>query len=169
MCVATFPGPGVATLRVASAVRVAAISGSSLGTVPAAIAVRAASSAVGVRVPSRAIRVSVARVSGDAPPQPLATRVRARPAIRTQRERGCTTAWGGEKDSPCEPARTMRSKPKDAFSSAWRGSCNCPPPAGRCGSPRGFQVAAGEQSGWSVFPVSPPQGGRGIGSDTRAW
>jgi hypothetical protein len=51
MCVAIFIGSGVAMLRVASAVRVETISGSNLVAVPAAIAVRAASSGVGVRVP----------------------------------------------------------------------------------------------------------------------
>jgi hypothetical protein len=51
MCVATFIGSGVAMVRDASAVRDAAISGSNLIAVPAAMAVRAASSGVGVRVP----------------------------------------------------------------------------------------------------------------------
>jgi hypothetical protein len=112
MCVATFPSSGVAMLSVASAVSVATISGSSLVTVPIAIAVRAASSGGGVEVPSRAIRVSVARVSGDAPPQPLATRVRARLVSKTQTERGRTTAGGGWKGGPYGAVRTMRSRLK---------------------------------------------------------
>jgi hypothetical protein len=151
MCVATFPGSGVAMPSVASAVRDAAISGSSLVAVPSAIAARAASSGVGVRVPWRAVWVSVKRVSGDAPPQPLARRVRARLARKTQRERGRTTAQGGEKDNPYEPVRTIRSRPRDALTCAWRGSCNCPPPAGRCGPPwfsGGCRRAIGQERLW---------------------
>src|SRR5688500_11593809 len=56
------------------------------------------------------MRVSVARVSGDAPPQPLAARVRTRLANRRQTVRRRTTAEGGEQGSPCGPARTMRSR-----------------------------------------------------------
>jgi hypothetical protein len=51
MCVAIFIGSGVAMVKDASAVKDAAISGSNLVAVPMAIAVRAASSGVGVRVP----------------------------------------------------------------------------------------------------------------------
>jgi len=51
MCVATFMGWGVAMLSVASAVSDAAISGSSVVTVPSTIAARATSSGVGVEVP----------------------------------------------------------------------------------------------------------------------
>ena len=65
-------------LRDASAVRDAAMSGTIAVTVPAATADRVISSGVGVRVPWRAIRVCSTRVSGDAPPQALATRVSAR-------------------------------------------------------------------------------------------
>ena len=50
-CVATVPDSGVATISVASALRVAATSGSNVVTVPMAIAVRAASSGFGVEVP----------------------------------------------------------------------------------------------------------------------
>src|SRR5215207_8487300 len=52
----------------------------------------------------------MARVSGDAPPQPLATSVTARLARRTQTVRGRTMAWGGETGGPCGAVRTMRSR-----------------------------------------------------------
>ena len=112
MCVATFIGSGVATLSDASAVRTTAISGFNGGTVPMASTVRALSRGVGVRVPLRAIRVSATRVSGEAPPQPLVTRVSVRPARNTQVERVSTMALGGKRSGPCESACTMESRPQ---------------------------------------------------------
>ena len=173
MCVATFIGSGVTMLSDASAVRDAAISGSNVVAVPAAMTVRAASSGVGVRVPWRATCVSVKRVSGEAPPQPLATRVSARLARSTQTERESTMALGGKRADPCGPACTMGSRPRTPESakarphrrhsnqlldgSPWRGSCNRRPPAGKI-PPCGVRAAAGEQSGQRVLQVATLQG-----------
>src|SRR5215213_3129372 len=77
-------GGGAAMGRNASAVRISACFRSIRTTVPW-------TRGVGVHVPRRAVRVCLARVSGEAPLQPLMSRIRARLTSNTEMGRERTT------------------------------------------------------------------------------